>query len=199
MEGMCCMKMLKVLLLAGPFLVPLIAGIVWTSTHGSNNGAGHNVTVVVEKDSVLRVFFVRAKDLLTGSVKSTNLDKDGSATYEYIYTGEAYYSVDLRKIDFDRDGNATVPVPMICANDLRITDWKKYDVKNNNIANEVIEKITDDRLSVAMQAFRAYAEQEKFKELAQGQAERVIREMIGKDKKVVFVAEDVSHLTQDTL
>jgi len=188
------MKMLKVLLLAGPFLVPLMLGIVWNSIHGNNNGAGHNVTLVVEKDSVLRVFFVRAKDLLTGSIRSTNLDKDGSATYEYIYTGEAYYSVDLRKIVFDRDGNAAVPMPMICANDLKITDWKKYDVKNSNIADEVIEKITDDRLSVAMKAFRKYAEQMKFKELAQEQAEKVIREMIGKDKKVIFVAEDGADL-----
>ena len=181
--------MLKVLLLVGPFLVPLMVGIMWNRTHSNNNGAGYNLTLAIEKDSVLRVFFVRAKDLLTGLAKSTNLDKDGSAVYEYIYTGEAYYSVDLRKIIFDKDGNATVPVPMICTNDLRITDWTKFDITNNNIADEAIEDITDERLSVALREFRKHAEKTQFKELAQEQAEIVIREMIGKDKKVVFVAE----------
>jgi hypothetical protein len=184
------MKMLKVLLLVGPFLVPLMAGIVWKSTHSNNNGAGHNITLVVEKDSVLRVLFVQAKDLLTGLVKSTNPDKNGSATYEYIYTGEAYYSIDLGKIDFDKEGNAIVPMPMIYDNDLSITSWEKYDVKNNNIASEAVEKLSDDRQSVARQQFREHAEQAKFKELAQEQTEKVIHEMIGKDKKVIFVAED---------
>lgn len=164
---------------------------------GKDNG-NHNMEISFRQDKTLRLVFVRARDLLRGEAKHKREDgTEASAIMYRLYTGEAYYSIKLGQIRFLKDGIVQVSKPSVQPSDLRVTDPEVVHYEQKGMSKRVKDKMTDEWRTVAEEQFRKFVEQKKYRDLALEQAEEVLKDMLGKDIKIVF--EDNTEQKQEKL
>lgn len=147
--------------------------------------------VTFGQDDVLRVYYVRMRDFLTGKRESHNPDRPGVASVEYIYTGEAWFSVKLGDVAVDAEGNVTCPMPTIAKGDLRISDVKFFDSDRKGVSSRVLDNMKKNCRKEADLKFREEVMGGPDFDAAKKAALEAIQCMIGDDRTVKFIEEAI--------
>ena len=166
--------------------------LVWLGTIGAflvsgcREGTRPTGIIEIKGDDTLRLLYVWTRDFMIGKATPTNSNVDACATMVVIYTGEAYYTIRLNEIVCDDGKRVIVPRPKVSDNDIAIRSLDTFDYKAKGMKSTVKDKMTDEKSAAAARKLRAFAEQPKFKQLAEEQAVKVLRDMLGSDKEIIF-------------
>ena len=188
---------MKTKLIAFLVLVFVFEGCDFVDKFIDKDNGNHNMEISFCKDKTLKLLFIRARDLLRAEAKYKR--EDGTEAYAImyqLYTGEAYYSINLSQIRFLKDGIVQVPKPSV-QSDLRVTDPDEVHYEQKGMSDGVKNKMTDEWSAAAKEKFCKFVEQKKYHDMALEQAKEVLTGMLGKDVKIAF--EDNPELPKEKL